>query len=117
MAYSFTKKQVRDAVEECNGTYTDVARKLKCRSSLTSKKFVHKYPDLLEIFEKKREELCDIAEDSLMYCLTRCNTDNTRLAAARFVLERCSERWKDNGVSSEEKLIDLVDKLIDNAEK
>lgn len=115
MAYKIKKSQVRAAVENCNGTYVSLGRELRIGNGVTAKKYLHKYKDLTALFEKKKEELLDVAEDTLMHCLT-CDSDKVRLSTATFILRTVGrERWGE-GKDTEERLVDIVEQLIVNAQ-
>ena len=76
--YRWSKKQLMEAAERCNDTYTSLAKILGCKSSLTSKQWIHKYKDVEEVFMEKKKQLIDLAEDTLIDCLTS-DSDNARL--------------------------------------
>lgn len=115
--YKFTKKQVKEAVAESNGTYSDVARKLKVRSPVTARKFVNKYADVLEEFNKIADELCDSAQNRLIELM---NSDDKHVSArvCEFILKNSprSPFRDDNKEDVQSQLISLLDKMIGSAE-
>ena len=116
MAYKINKTLMKKAIEECNGTMVDLGRKLGIPNGNTAKRWLNKYPDLVPKFEEKAREIVDIAEDTLIYCL-RCESDAVRSSTAQFVLKTVGrEKWGETSQDSQVKLIDLVDKLIQNAQ-
>jgi hypothetical protein len=118
MAYKFKKSFMANAVNKCNGTYTDLARNMKIKDANTAKNHLFKFPDLVKIFNKKKEYLVDVAESTLMSCL-ECETDAVRLSASRFILQRLDRKnWGDEDVledNSQKKLIGMLDKMVNKA--
>jgi len=115
MAYKFTKKQIRDAVSVCNGTYVDLGRHLLIPNGLTAKKHLEKHPDLVAIFQEKKDAMVDIAEGVIMDLL-ESPSESVRLNAATFILKSVGKhRWGDSE-NTESKLVELVDRLISNAQ-
>lgn len=120
MAYHFTKNQIRKAMQECNGTYRDLAKKLKIKSGgYTSKKQLEKYPDLVEEFIEKQNDLVDTAENALLDILNNdTSSDVVKSGVAQFILKSIGKnKWGNTEEDTESKLVDLITKLIDNAEK
>jgi hypothetical protein len=119
MAYKFTKKQIKDAVEAGNGTQSSLARLLKVGSQVTAMKHLNKYPDLLELFQTKREELLDHAEDVLIQNLKSKN-DLVRARTSEFILKNIpGSRWVENENHSEDvqlQLVKLIEKMIENSD-
>lgn len=118
MAYKYTKKQLIDAVEKSNGTYASVARLVKPKCSpITIKMHIEKHPDVQELFNKVRDGLLDEAENVLLESLRSWNP-NVALNAATFIAKTIGkEKWGESGNKEiGDKLVDLIDKLISNAE-
>lgn len=68
MAKNYTKKQVLDAMNKCNGSYSAVADSLNC-SAVTAKKYVNKWNETQEAFEVSRSKLIAVASRSFMGAL------------------------------------------------
>ena len=117
MAYKVTKKQIMDAVLASDGTYTFVMKKLKMSSSVTAKKYVHKYPDVLEAFREVQDGLIDLAEHTLINNL-KSDNEFIRARSCEFVLKNMPQsRFKEvEGEDLQDKLVDLLSKMIDSAE-
>jgi len=117
MAYKFSKTQIKEAVLDSDGTYTSVAKLLKVRSSVTAKKFVHKYPDVLEEFNKIADELCDKAQHRLIE-LMNSHDQNVAARVSEFILKHSprSPFKEQQGEDVQSQLINLLDKMIDSAE-
>jgi len=118
MYKKLTKKQIMDAVLTSDGTYTCVQKKLKMNSSITAKKYIHMYPDVLQAFNEVQDGLVDKAEHILFNNL---NSDNEfiRQKAAEFALKNMPRsKWKgEQGEDAQLQLIKLLDRMIDSAEK
>jgi len=115
MSYKFRKSEVKEAVETSNGTYTGVARQLRVRSSLTAKKFVSKYPDLLALFNAKQDSICDEAEDILQANLHSQN-EFIQARTCEFILKNMprSRYAEDKGEDLQSQLVALLDRCISN---
>ena len=115
MAFKFNKSEVKKAVEESNGTFTGVARQLKVRSSLTAKKFVEKFPDILELFQEKQDAICDEAEDILLQNLHSHN-EHIQARTAEFILKNMPRsRWaEEKGEDLQAQLVALLDRCMTN---
>ena len=113
----YSKVQIRKAVEDSNGTFTSVARNLKCKSSLTAKKNVEKYPDILEIFHEIQDGICDQAENTLMENLKSQN-EFVKARTCEFILKNMPRsHWKEQaGEDLQSQLVKLLDKMMDSAE-
>lgn len=118
MAYKLTKKQVIEAVRASEGTYVSVAKLLKMQSSMTAKKYVEMYPEAVEEFNKIQDLIVDKAETVVVNNLNHKNP-YVSMRAAEFILKYLPRsRWKEAvSQTTNDKLIDLLNKMIDNAEK
>ena len=116
--YKWTKKQLMTAAERSNGTYVHLAKQLGCKSVLTAKVWIEKHEDVHDVFMQKKRQLLDVAENTLYDCL-HSDKDSVRLKAAEFILKTVGRdiygKQKDEDYQS--KLVDLINKLIDNASK
>lgn len=114
--YKWSKEQLKIAAENSNGTYISLARQLGCKSVLTAKAWIEKYPDVYDVFMQKKRQLIDVAEDTLFDCLNSQN-DAVRLKAAEFVLKTVGRDiyGEKLGEDTQGKLVELVDKLINQA--
>lgn len=114
--YKWTKAQLMTAAENSNGTYLSLSKQLGCKSVLTAKDWIHKYPDVLDVFNQKKRQLLDVAENTLFDCLNS-KVDAVRLKAAEFVLKTVGRDTYGEQINqdAQAKLIELVDKLISNA--
>lgn len=114
--YKFTKKQIKEAVQNSNGTYTSVAKNLGCRSSVTSQSFVKKYPDIEKEFKEIQRKLCDKAMNTITDKLESKN-EFVAIKAAEFILRNMPESpCKEQTEDTQAQLIKLLDKMINSAE-
>lgn len=116
--YNWTEEELITAAEACNGTFTSFARCLNCKSSLTAKFWLEKFPNAMEAFINKKDLLVDLAEDTLFTALTDTKNPTLRYKAAEFVCKTIGREKYGEKITTDEsqgKLIDLVDKLIGNA--
>ena len=116
--YRWTKTQLKQAAENSNGTYVSLSKQLGCKSVLTAKRWIEKYEDVHSIFMQKKAQLLDVAEDTLFECLNSKH-DSVRLKAAEFVLKTVGRDLYGDKVNedAQAKLVELVDKLITNAQQ
>ena len=119
MAYKISKAEMREAIEGCNGTQSSLTRLLKMKSQVTTMRHLNKYPDLVELFKIKREELLDYAEDVLIQNLQSKN-DMIRARTSEFILKNIpGSRWIENENRSEDvqtQLVKLVDRMVKNTD-
>jgi hypothetical protein len=119
MAYKISKAEIRDAIDKCNGTQSSLTRLLKMKSQVTAMRHLNKYPDLVELFKVKREELLDYAEDVLIQNLQSKN-DMIRARTSEFILKNVpGSRWVENDNQKEDvqvQLVKLVDRMIKNTD-
>jgi len=113
--HKLTKAQIKLAVENSNGTYTSVAKRLKVKSSLTAKKYVEKYPDLLEEFNRIQDMMADEAESVIMDNLKSQN-EFIRARTAEFLAKNLPRsRFKDVvGEDIQSQLVKLLGRMMDN---
>jgi hypothetical protein len=115
-SYKWSKKQLKDAASQSNGTLVSLAKILGCKSVLTAQRWIKKYPEIEAVFNEKKSQLIDVAENTLYDCL-HSPVDSVRLKAAEFVLKTVGRdtygEHKDDDTQA--KLVDLVDKLINKA--
>lgn len=116
--YKIDKKKLKEAIEKSDGTYTFVQKYMKMASPVTAKKYVHMYPELLEIFHQIQDNLVDEAQ-YVLYTNLRCKNEIVRQRAAEFVLKNMPRsNWKDNkDEDAQVQLIKLLERMMDNAEK
>lgn len=60
-----SKETVRDAILRSDGVMINVARVMKCDWN-TAKKYVHKWPDLLDLFNEQGQKVTDLAENNVI---------------------------------------------------
>lgn len=60
-----TKTQIRQAILKSQGVMTNAAAHLG-RTWGTTKKYIHKYPDLLDLFNEQVDRVTDVAENNLI---------------------------------------------------
>ena len=108
---------MKTAADRSNGTYVSVAKQLGCKSVLTAKRWLEKFDDVHEIFMQKKAQLIDVAENTLYDCLHSDN-DAVRLKASEFILKTVGRDLYGEKINedTQAKLVDLVDKLISNAQ-
>ena len=117
--YKISEAKMRKAVEQCNGTWTDLRRYLKVRSIPTAQSHLEKFPELLEEFNRKKDELLDHAEDVLIDNLKSKN-DLVRARTSEFILKNLSgSRFLDvdrQEESVQAKLVSLIAKMVANSD-
>lgn len=113
--YNFKMKDVMDAVENSNGTYSSVARRLKVRSVITARRYINKWKATREVFYKIQDNMVDTAEDVLMENLTSDNP-HVRQRAAEVVLKNMPRSpWREgNEGGAQDKMLDILSKMVDN---
>ncbi len=117
MSYKFSKAQIKEAVLNSDGTYTDVAKQLGVRSHVTAKKYIDKFPDIKEEFNAEGDALCDKARHKASELL---NSQDEHVAArvALFILQHHprSPLREEKGEDVQTQLIGLLDKMMQSAE-
>ena len=119
MAYNFTERQMRRAVEKCNGTAEDLKKKLKVKSQHTARAWLKKYPQVEQEFFRKREELLDVAESCL---IDNLKSDNAlvRARCSEFILKNLAgSRFLDvdkQEESIQSNLVKLIEQMVKNTD-
>ncbi|HET7100694.1 MAG TPA: hypothetical protein VFJ52_06055 [Terriglobia bacterium] len=104
----FTKEQVKKALEKADGLVSFAARILKCTPQ-TVRRYLTRWPDLLEIREEGKSELVDIAEATLKTHLVAGKPYAVSLVLKTLGRDRGYGDDKDASSNSEEADLDIPD--------
>lgn len=96
----FTKAQMAEALQQCGGVPTDVAKQLGCERK-TVYLYLERYPELNEIRAEANDELIDMAESGL-----RKSVGEGYFPAIRFVLQT---KGKNRGYSERVQVVGADD--------
>lgn len=89
---SKVKKSAYTAViEASNGTMTDISKRLNITHSAVMHYF-ERYPDIKELYEKKRMSNVDLAEEVLFEHLKKGTDQKIRQDTAKFIATRLGKR-------------------------
>ena len=123
MSYNISSQKMKKAIEKCNGTKISLARHLKVKSLITAYRHLEvlseKNPELMEEFNKKKEDLLDHAEDKLFDNLSSSNPLVSQ-RCAEFILKNLAGSRFLNVDAAEEsvqaKLVSLIAKMVENTD-
>lgn len=115
--FEFTKKEVLEGIERCNGTYASLGRILGIAYAPAAKRWVDRWVETKTKFQEKQQHLVDSAED-VLYANLRSENDLVRQRAAEFALRHMpGSAWREEKeAGTEDKLVDILAKMIDNTD-
>jgi len=82
MSGRVTKKMLKEAITDSGGIVLEIARRLGV-TWRTANKYIHKWPDTLQMFTDESEKVLDLAEKTIVNSIKAGDTQDAKWLLAR----------------------------------